>query len=505
MRLSFVVIIVCFISLSGFCQGIGKGDVIKDRQFLIDKGELSASDSLGNFVSIRPHMVNGSLRNYYVEFYENLNYQERLEINTKDGTDILKVFTYNGKCFVFLKEKEGKIMSLVLNGVDLTTKETSRIVLYEVNKDDNPYIFKALKSDYFIQLEASSDIALSFPVLEGKTIYAIVKVFSKALQPITTFKVIPDESKLFENINFLNTQQANDKTYTLFQVNNSAEDNYYKLIETDGSKTRSLKIKIPDNSYELINSRIKNNHLIISGIYSNVEKGGYRGFTYYSINLNTFELRSSEQSRFQNENAKTYFSGFFKENRGIDIKDIFINDDLETYIIGQFYIKRRATLPSGLPIASHSFSGFADFITTSPISSIYKVFDDILVGKIDKDGNLKWDTILRLRRTEKITSKSNKRDSSTFTFFANNEINILINALIDKKKGKLVVKQDRRPKKTNFYNITVNPHGGITPNIIFSNADSEIIFRAEKATKSENIVYILGQGNMRKQLLKLKF
>ncbi|WP_299520166.1 hypothetical protein [Winogradskyella sp.] len=505
MRLSFVVIIVFFISSLGFCQEIDKGDVVKDRQFLIDKGELTAGDSQGNFVAIRPHMVNGSLRNYYVEFYENLNYQERIEITTKDGTDILKVFLFNGKCYVFQKEKAGKTMSLVLNGIDLKTKETSQNVIYSVNKDDNPYIFKALKNDYFIKLETASNIALSFPVLENKTTYVMVSVFSKDIQPIKTFKIIPDKSELFENINFLNTQQANDKFYALFQLNNSATDNFYELIETDGSKTHSLKIKIPDNSYELINSRIKNNNLIISGIYSNVKKGGYRGFTHYRIDLNNLKVISSKQSPFYNENAEAYFSGFFKENRSIDIKDIFINDDLETYIIGQFYIKRRATLPIGLPIAAFSFSGFAGYITINPISSSYKVFDDILVGKIDKDGHLKWDSILRLRRTEKITSKSNKRDSSTFTFFANNEINILINALIDDKKGKLVVKQDRRPNKTNFYNITVNPHGGITPNIIFPNANSETIFRAEKAIKSENIIYILGQGNMRKQLLKLKF
>ena len=111
---------------------------------------------------------------------------------------------------------------------------------------------------------------------------------------------------------------------------------------------------------------------------------------------------------------------------------------------------------------------------------------------------------MQLRQTEKISSKSNKRDSSTFTFFSNNEINILINGSIDEDKEELIVKQDKRPSKTNFYNITVNPHGGITPNILFPNKDSETIFRTENAVIYDVTIHILGQGNMRKQSLLLK-
>lgn len=505
MRLSYVFIVFFFISYLGFCQEIEKGQVLKDRQFLIDKTELSANDSLGNFVSIRPHSINGSLRNYFVEFYKNLDFTERIEIETQDNTDILKTFLHNGKSYVFIKEKNGKTISLVLNSIDLNTKKTSRHLLYSVSKNDEASVFKALKNNFFIKLDVASKITLSFPVLNTKANYAIVKIFSENLELKHTFNIFPEETKSYENIQFLTTTFVNNKLYTLFQINNSESDNFYKLIETKGDKTRSLKIQIPAKSYELINSKIKDNRFIISGIFSNVKKGGYRGFTYYNINLDSFTLTTSKQSLFQNEKAEAYFSGFFKGNRSIDIKDIFINNALDTYIVGQFYIKRKQTLPVGIPIVSFTFSGFAGYITINPISTSYKVYDDLLIGKINSNGTLEWDNLLQLRQTEKITSKSNKRDASTFTFFANNQINILINGFIEEKKGQLIVKQDKRPKKTNFYNITVNPHGGISQNIMFSNADSETIFRAEKAVKSNTIIHVLGQGNMRKQLLKLKF
>jgi hypothetical protein len=43
-----------------FSQEVQKGEIIKDRQFLIDKKEITANDSLGNFVSVRPHRINGT-------------------------------------------------------------------------------------------------------------------------------------------------------------------------------------------------------------------------------------------------------------------------------------------------------------------------------------------------------------------------------------------------------------------------------------------------------------
>ena len=504
MKSNIVLILLTMLSLASFSQAIEKGNIIKDRQFLIDKSELSANDSLGNFVAIRPHNVNGTLRNYYVEFFDDLNYLNRIEIKTENDTDILKLFILKEKAFVFIKETEKRETSIRLDIIDLKTKDKSEKLLYSINKDDNSSIYKALKNDYNISLDITSDLVLSFPVIEDKKTYVFVKVFSEDLEIKSEFSVFPDESISYKNTSFLNTKQANNKIYLLFQLNNTAEDNFYKLIEINDNEQRSVELKIPDNSYELINSRILNNQMVISGLYSNVKKGGYRGFTYYNIDLNSFEV-ISKQNPFLNKKAENFFVGFFKGNRSIDIKDIFINDKLETHIVGQFYILRRQTVPVGIPIAAFSFVGVSGFITINPISTSYKVYDDIMIAKIDASGKLLWDTILALRQTEKITSKSNKRDNSTFTFFANNEINVLMNGFIDDQGGKFIVKQDKRRSKTNFYNIVINKNGRIIPSTIFSNADSEILFRAEKSVVSKNIIHILGQGNMRKQLLKITF
>ncbi|MFD2916479.1 hypothetical protein [Psychroserpens luteus] len=489
----------------GFSQQIAKGEIVKDRQFLIDKSEITASDDQGNFISIRPHRINGTLRNYYVEFFNSLNFTERLEIETKNETDILDVFILNEKAHIFIKEREDQTISLRLDVVDLKTKSLTKKELLKTDKDTDKPLFKALKNNYLINLERSSNLVLNFPVVEDQSTFAYVKVFSLDVEEITQINVFADEDISHRNTSFLNAKFINNKVYALFQLHDKNDDNlrFYRLIERSQAGERFLDIEIPVDSYELINSKVKDNHMIIAGLYSHSKKGGYKGFTYYKINLESLELESQKQSEFYNEKAKNYFSGWLIGNRSVDINNLFIDDEFNTYIVGQFYILKRESLPIGIPIASFGVGAISAFITINPISYSYKVFDDILVGKINDQGIINWDNVLELRQTEKIKSKSNKRDSSTFTFFANNQINIFINGYIDPDKEKLIVKQDKRLNKTNFYNITVNEQGIIAPNIVFPNVDSEIIFRAESSVKSNSIIHILGQGNMRKQLLKL--
>ena len=347
---------------------------------------------------------------------------------------------------------------------------------------------------------------LNLPVVEDKLTYAHVQVFDQNIDELRNFKVFADESTSHKNTSFLNVKYLNKTLYALFQLNDEDNDNlrYYRLIELTQQDKRNLDIQIPEDSYELINSKINNDHMIITGLYSHYKKSGYEGFTYYNINLSSLKIEAQKQTPFFNAAAASYFKGLFTGNRSIDINNLFIDDDFNTYIIGQFYILREVSAPVGIPIAGFTTGGISVYITVNPVSYTYKVFDDILIGKVNSQGDLDWDNILELRRTEKIKSKSNKRDSSSFICFANNQLNIFVNGFIDPEKSKLLLKQNVRMNKTNFYNIIVNPHGGIQPTIVFPNADSDIIFRAENAIISNDIIHILGQGNMRKQLLKLE-
>ncbi|MDO5978145.1 hypothetical protein [Flavivirga spongiicola] len=364
-------------------------------------------------------------------------------------------------------------------------------------------LYSALKNDNSISVNHDKDYLLNFPVIDDKTAYTYLEYFDSVLNPISSHKIYPDKNIHRKNTTFLNVSLYNNKTYILHSLIDEEGSNYYQLIEFKDGKTRDLNLPIQEGLYQLINVKISKENYIISGLFSKQKKGAFEGFSYYNVNLDTLEITSNKLSNFINEDARKYFIGFFKNNRSIDIKDIFIDQDKNTYLIGQFYSIRKQYVPVGIPIASFATAGFTAFITYNPLSISYKVYDDILISKIDSKGTLIWDNIFELEKTEKIKSKSNKKDSSYYAFLQNNQLNFLMNGFINLDKDRLIMKQDKRNSKTNFYNIIVKPDGTIIPKIIFSNADSDVLFRAEGTVKSNNTIFNLGQGNMKKQLMKL--
>jgi hypothetical protein len=507
--MSKIILFTVFILISflGFSQNISinKGQIIKDRQFLIDKTEITTYDENGNFVSIRPHRINGTLSNYFIEIFDNLDFLERHEIETQNSTEILEVFIKNNKVHILIKEDNNKTISIRFDLFDLSDKKIIKKNLITVEKDSDKDFFNALKYDNPILATKNSNYLLCFPVVDDNTTYTYLEYFDDDLNTQSSHKIYPNKNIHRKNISFLNITQYNNATYILYSLFDEKDGNYYQLTEFKNNQTHDLILPIEADIYQLINTKVTGDSFIINGLFSKQIKGAFEGFSYYNVNLKTFELTSKKLSNFLTEEARDYFIGFFKANRSIDIKDLFVDNDQNTYLIGQFYSIRKHTMPMGIPIASFAFAGFTAFITYNPISTTYKVYDDILISKINSSGELIWDTILEIRETEKIDSKSNKQDSSYFAFLANKQLHILMNGYIDTEKDNLIVKQDKRNSKTNFHDIIINELGVITPNIIFPNVDSELLFRAENSLKFDNTILNLGQGNMTKQLLRLDY
>ncbi len=501
MKIKLFLFLTIIISLNIFSQNISiaKGGIIKDRQFLIDKNEITTCDINGNFVSIRPHRINGTLRNYYIEFFNGLNFLERQEIKTENSTKILKVYIKNNKVHILIKEEDKKNISLRFDLFNLDKKKLIQKKLILINKDNDKDLYKSLKNDIPISENHDENYLVSFPVIDTETAYTYLEYFDSDLNSISSHKVYPNKNIHRKNTSFLNVSLYNNKVYILYSLTDEEDSNYYQLTEFKNGETRDIILPIQNDIYQLINAKVFENSYIISGLFSKQKKGAFEGFLYYNINLDTFEVAYQQLSNFLTENARKYFIGFFKNNRSIDIKDIFIDEEKNTYLIGQFYTIRKQYVPIGITF----ITSVSTFITYNPFSISYKVYDDILISKINSNGELIWDNIFELKQTEKIQSKSNKKDSSYYAFLQNNQLNILMNGFINMEKDKLIMKQDKRNSKTNFYNIIVNPDGTIIPKIIFPNADSDILFRAEGTIKFNNTIFNLGQGNMRKQLMKL--
>lgn len=497
-----VFVLICQLGFSQ-SQTINKGKIIKDRQFLIDKTEVTTCDESGNFVSIRPHRINGSLNNYFVELFEGLDFSERHEIETDNTTEILDVFIKQDKVHVLIKEYDNKSTSIRFDLFDLKEKTIVKKTLICAEKEIDKRLFNTLKYESSISVIHNSDYILCFPVVEEENAFTYLEFFDSNLNSLSVNKIYPNKDVNRKNTSFLNVTEHNGAIYVLHSLFDKEQGNYYQLTELKNNEIRHLVLPIENDIYQLINTKVHGDDFIINGLFSKQKKGAFEGFSYYNINLKTLKINSEKHSNFLTEEARKYFIGLFKGDRSIDIKNLFVDSNQNTYLVGQFYKMQRQYVPIGIPIASLAIGSFSAFITYNPISISYKVYDDILISKINSSGELIWDNILELKSTEKINVKSNKQDSSYFAFLENDQLNILLNGYIDMEKDKIIVKQDKRNSKTKFYNIALNKKGDIIPKTIFPNAKSDILFRAEGTIKVDNTIFNLGQGNMRKQLLKL--
>lgn len=499
-RLPYFLLIFCSSILSQEIS-FSKGEIVKDRQFLKDKNEITVSDEKGNFISVRPQKDNGIIHDYFVEFFKDLNFTERIEIKTHNKTKILKVFIKNEKVHVFIKEEFGKEISLRFDIIDIHSKKLIQKKIFITDKETSPDFHKSLKDDFNISLEYSSKIILTIPIIKYKKTYTFVKIFSKNIEELKQHKIYPNKTLSQKYTRYLNTSQFKGKVYLLFNLTSNKGENIYRIIELDGEQEKTLDIPLKKNTYELISSKIKNSKLIISGLFSRKRKGGFEGVTNYRVDLESFSVSYQKQSYFFSNKISNYFKGFFNKNRSIDIKNICVDENLNTYLICQFYVIRKQQIPIGIPIAT---IGSSILITYNPVSIKYKLYDDLLICKMNLDGDLDWNKVIEFEKIEKTSSQSNKKDSSIFTFLFNDKINVFINGYINPKKEKILIKQDKKFSKTNFYNITINNEGYTYLKTVFPNSDSKIIFRAGKMVKSGNLLYNFGQGNMRKQLLKVK-
>ncbi|MDO5978144.1 hypothetical protein [Flavivirga spongiicola] len=146
MKIKSLLILSIFICLKSVSQNftINKGEIIKDRQFLIDKNEITTCDKNGNFISIRPHRINGTLRDYNIEFFNKLNFLERQFVETKNSTKILEVFIKNNKVHVLIKEHDNKSISLRFDLFDLDEKTLIKKNLIHVSKSLDGELYSAL-------------------------------------------------------------------------------------------------------------------------------------------------------------------------------------------------------------------------------------------------------------------------------------------------------------------------------------------------------------------------
>lgn len=486
------------------------GQEKKDGQYLIDPSQKSAIDSKGNFICIRPHHVNGALRNYFFESYDGLNFKQRTEIETSDDfsttTSIEKVFLVNAKAYVFLKIKKGGQVSIRTDIIDVNTNSVTTKNVLEINKQQDKNLFKGLTKNEILINKSQSGFVLSVAGSNKETGYCFIKVLDSALNTTLEKKIYPDKALGSKNLQFLNLDINKDDLYLLYSSRVKEQTNYI-LTRIIDSQEKKIVVNKKADHYELIQTNFSNNNFIISGLYSKKNDSRYLGYSLFKINLDQMQVAHKSYTEFKNEDHKKYFTGLFKARRGIDLKNIFIDELGDIYITGQFYerFQQQIAGASGL-LVSVIADAFASYFPQEE----EKMFEDIFVTKINSKGEIVWEKVINMRSTTKI-EKTDTRDYNYFSLMQNKKLTLFLNAKIDTRlnkktnKPELFVKQGKRKAKTGLHKLVFGENGDLNTYEVLSNDDSNVIFKTSKFLKNDDSnIYVLGKGNRRRQLLKMK-
>jgi len=143
---------------------------------------------------------------------------------------------------------------------------------------------------------------------------------------------------------------------------------------------------------------------------------------------------------------------------------------------------------------------------SSAMTAEQKIFKDFIVVKLSENGELIWEkTIVTGKEPHYYygVTENHIFGASYYAFFNKSNINIIVNGEISDYKNQLMIDQSKRKKKSTFNHITINSEGKINSDVIFPNANSNVIFKTNQLRQLDNKLYILGIKNMKRQILLL--
>jgi len=331
---------------------------------------------------------------------------------------------------------------------------------------------------------------------DGLRIY----VFNSRLEKIidnTFSKEIKDRNYIFQNIQVSN---SGDAVYLLAKsydkdLRNKKEGGkyFYELTKID-AKNQLTKIIDPEQNFiGSLKTFFHNNDLVCLGFYSELTDYRYKGICFFKFDNNSLELKKSKYNLFTEQ---FFFDKYGKNTekavKFLTFRKVFFNNNNEIILNAEEYDKTsRAGAGAGINGAMGPIS-----------SSTSYSFDDIVIAKLNYDGDMLWARNINKRQsttdddTSYLSYTSTVRNDKTY-FFINtkDKIKKLTNDRIE--FGQI------RKNKSNLNVIEVNVAGDFDYQEILDDEQNEVPFMVSKGAIIDNTVYFLGRKGKDKQLLKV--
>lgn len=374
----------------------------------------------------------------------NFNYKKVSDIENKGiGSDVVMVVNESKTAFAI--------------AIDGKSDENDGLQLYLFDKNSNKKVDVMYGNDIKDKKSFFQNILISE---EGDAIYLVAKAYA------------PDLKKKEEGGKY-----------------------FFDISKITANGQSSQKMEVGKHYIGSLKTYFHNNELISIGFYSDNQENKYTGICHFKLDSNTLTVKSSKYNPFTSQFLiDKYGSETQKALKTISFKKTFFNSNGEIIINAEeAYVTEYFNNPG---IAAIVIVGGA------PHRSLNYTYDDILIAKLNSDGNLIWARNINKKQS---TGHEDNGFLSYTSCLSNNKNYFFINSRDEIKKlndDRIEFRQVRK-NKSNLNMITVNSDGNFEYQEILDNEENSVPFMVSRGIGIDNSVYFLGRRGSEKQLLKV--
>ena len=347
--------------------------------------------------------------------------------------------------------------------------------------------------------DIGSDIVMT--INENKSAFAIAIDYNSLNKEFVKLYLFDNDFNKKIDTNF--KREIRDKDYKLENIQVSPDGNAISLLAKSYSEVQKEKkeggkyvfeitkitaesqksqfIDTNENFVGSLKSIFHNNEIICLGFYSDLKDYRFKGICYYKLDSNSLAILQTKYNLFTEQfTIDKYGENKDKALKFLTFKKIFFskNDEL-------------------------IFNAQEEYLTSDGNNRTYIHYDDIVVAKLDSNGNLLW--ARNINKSQAVPTYEDESYISYTSLMNNNFSYFFINTGEKIKK----IKNDRiefgqiRKNKSNLNVIRINQNGDFDYVEILDDENSSVPFMVSKGAINNDSILFLGSKGTNKQLLKV--
>ncbi|MDR6299680.1 hypothetical protein [Mesonia maritima] len=488
---------------------------IKKSEIFKDKGRDSRilfydNDSEGRIVLTRLFYdeLDQLPKLYVVEYYNtDLKLVSSASIKVEKRRKIKEMFVKDKKVYLIesfydnssnVNQIHYNILSSNKNKLEFTSKN-----LFSIPREN--IVPTHILNENNIDLPSGTEVNISdnknyisfvFDVNVEKKATHLIKVYTTDFQEVYEHSLaLETKDKFFEyNSSILN--ENNGTIYILGKLfhNNSLKEkkngkpNYsFQLYKIDENSEEKLSLKTEDKFISSLEMLLKNDQLVLAGVYSEKNNEKVSGIAYFNIDPNKLNLKANTYNKFSTEFLVNKNENPNRDFENLLLKGIYLTDKNDLIFTAEEFCFIEA--PNYGPNR------------TSNTRNIYH-FNNIICAKIDASGEMKWWRNIYKRQS---TSRKDYHFFSFLTLLKNEEINLFVNAREFDDFEERIELKSTNPKRMNLYKIALNAQGELNYQTILDEDITPLCTKPLSGVTDKDVKTIILEGSKRlkTQIIKL--